>query len=169
MILVSKRDIEELVEELRTNRKHVDFSNFRVSVVWSFMSLSSDGSAMSLFLGTMDPAKIDALTDANLRMLAARLPRGFVPHTCIPHFASLRPLFKSNYIDKLIEQYKNEKTETLEQTKYLATIAGEFFKEGTVSGLRYRQHMRRCEIQLRSDPMFYKDKLFQSVFGNSSR
>ena len=167
MILVSKPDTEEFYEERRTNRKHVYFSNFRVSLIWSFLSLHSDASAMSLLLGTMKPEEINEVMDEDLRILAERLPRGFPPYTCIPQFANLRPLFKSEYIEKLLGKHGHETTETLERTRRLANIAGEFFKEGTLSGLRYRQHLRRCERELRNDPMFHNDPLFQSVFGSS--
>ena len=168
MILVSNLQTDKLLDGHRTNCIHVDFTTFRITVLWSFLSLASDALAMSLLLGTTKPEEMHLVEDEKLRYLTGLLPHGFPPLTCIPQYINLRLLFKQQYISASLERYRKAANppsqEELERHAKLLNITGEFFKEGNVNKVVYRQHMRRVERTLRDDPLFFNDLLFRSTF-----
>jgi hypothetical protein len=167
MVLVSKRGAPEFHEEQRANRKHIYFNNFRVSIIWSFMSLPSDIASSSIRLGTLRSEEIEVIKDPFHRLIETMIPIGFSPYRCIPEFAALRPLLKSEYINGLVNRHRGGAgvtAEDLQRARQSATIVGEFFKKGTGENTRYNNHMRRCEFALRADPLFNTDELFQLNF-----
>ena len=130
----------------RTNCFQMDFAEFRLTVLWSFLSLPSNHRGRLVFVPTVKPEEMHLLHDDNARSLAHLLPAGLPALRMIPEFVELAALLKEDCIQRSVEaDFEPDQwtPDELEQWIRLLTITGQFFKEGTVDRLRYKQHMSR--------------------------
>jgi hypothetical protein len=79
-VLVSSKDpTTVLVSNGTTNCKQVDFTEFRITVLWTFVSMGSDISGHLQFFSTLKTEDIDKLPDGDEKTSVTAVAQGFHP------------------------------------------------------------------------------------------
>jgi hypothetical protein len=149
-VLVSSKDTPPLSSLGETNCKQIDFAHFRITILWTFVSMGSDISGHLLPFATIKPEELDSVEDEDLKKFHQLLPEGFATSDLHELFLFIRTHLKDDYIRRNAQG-------DLPQNKGLAEFlsTGAFFRTGDKNSSKYLRHNRRRSRQLRDNPVVF--------------
>jgi hypothetical protein len=143
-VAVSSLDARQLAFDDETNWREIDFTYFRITILWTFASVPSEIMGHIFFIGTMKPEDLRELADENLKAFLRAVAAGFETKDLLGLFRRwTRTLLMDDFV-ATAERLSGDQ----DLLKFLRASA--FFKKGDPDGAKYRRHSRqRARILLR--------------------
>jgi hypothetical protein len=151
-VLVSSKDpATALMSDGPTNCKQIDFKYFRLTVLWTFVSIGSDISGHIQFFSTLKPEELEAMPDGDYKTFVRAIAQGFSPSDLHELFRNgTRKILKDDYIRRNAQSDRPENKNLVELLN-----ASDFFKNGDPDSSKYRRHIRRLAKRLAHNQLVF--------------
>jgi len=149
-VLVSSKDTAPLSSLEETNCLQIDFVHFRITILWTFLSVGSDISGHLLPFASVKPEEMDSITDEDLKKFHQLLPEGFALSDLHEFFLFIRQHLKDDYIGR---NAQGDLSQNKDLAEFLRT--GAFFRKGDKNSSKYLRHTRRRARKLRNNHLVF--------------
>ena len=151
-VLVSNNNVPRIAHNPYANFVQEDFTHFKVTVLWTFLSLGSSNIGYIMGLSTIKPESADSIPDLEERKLLLSIQEGLDPNSVWRQFFDLANALKQNLVSKFIQKGKDA-VEFME-------VAGGYFKQGFDYTRDYQTHLAMIRHKLRNNEFLNKEHSF---------